>query len=345
MNRGLLIALLWGWLGSGLMAEDRVTLIPDGAVDPVILIGSVEEYTGRELVLKRPGIDTPNRYPASSIQSVVTWRSAIHEQGIAELLGGTSPQAEQSLLKALKDEPRDWMKREIISLLVRCAIRRGDWSTAATRFLQITNEDPATPHWNIAPIQWAPQAIGDGPKTLARSWLKEPNSPARLLAASWLLLDPVYGEAAEKQLDDLARDPNSSISNLARPQLWRVRLGLDLSEIEVQKWRTEVRRMPRSLRAGPQYLIGRGLLQRREPGAAAAEFLWLPQVYNDNEELSARALVDAAAALEKTGQTRAALALYDSVLARYPWSPGANEARQARSVLSSPADSSENPAR
>lgn len=345
MNRGLLIAVLWGWFGAGLIAEDRVTLTPEGAVDPVILIGSVEEYTGQELLLKRPGLDTPDRYPANSIQSVQTWRSAIHEQGIAELLAGTNPQAEQSLLKALSEEPRDWMKREILSLLVRCAIRRGDWSSAATRFLQISNEDAKTPHWNIAPIQWAPQTMGGETKTLARSWLKETDSPARLLAASWLLLDPVYGEAAEKQLDDLARDPNSCISNLARPQLWRVRLGLELSEMEVQKWRMEVRRLPRSLRAGPQYLIGRGLLQRREPGAAAAEFLWLPQVYNDNEDLSARALVDAAGALEKTGQTEAAMTLYDSAISKYPWSSGANEARHARSVLSSPDDSSENPGR
>ncbi len=332
-------------LSGTLTAEDRVTLIPEGAVDPVILIGSVEEYTGQLLLLKRPGADTPDRYPANSIQSVNTWRSAIHEQGITELNAGTNPLAEQSLLKALTDEPRDWMKREILSQLVRCAIRRGDWSTAATRFLQISNEDAATPHWNVAPIQWAPQALGDGPKTLARGWLKETDSPARLLAASWLLLDPVYGEAAEKQLDDLARDPNTIISNLARPQLWRVRLGLELSEMEVQKWRTEVRRMPRSLRAGPQYLVGRGLLQRREPGAAAAEFLWLPEVYSDNEDLSARALVDAAGALEQTGQTEAALTLYDRVISQYPWSPWANEARQIRSVLSSPADSSENPAR
>lgn len=103
--------------------------------------------------------------------------------------------------------------------------------------------------------------------------------------------------------------------------------------------------MPRSLRAGPQYLVGRGLLQRSEPAAAAAELLWLPMVYNDHEDLSARALVDAAGALEQTGQVNAALTLYDSVITQYAWSPWANEARQARSVLSSPVDSSDNPVR
>ena len=346
MRWGLLhVLMVFTCLGGALCAEDRVTLIPAGAVDPVILIGAIEDYTGQELVLRRPGVDTSDRYPANTIQSVQTWRSPIHEQGVAELDAGTTPLAEQSLLQALKDEPRDWVKREILALLVRCAIRRHDWGTAGTRFLSITKQDAATLHWSIAPLQWAPQSLGDNPKTLARAWLKGTDPSSRLLASSWLLLDPVYGETAHQTLDDLARDPNRIVNTFARSQLWRLRLGLELSELEVDKWRQDVRRMPRAFRAGPQYLVGRGLLQRSEPGAAAAELLWLPLVYDENEDLSARALVDAAGALERTGQSQAALTLYDSVIARYAWSPWANEARHARSVLSSPADSSENPAR
>lgn len=277
--------------------------------------------------------------------SVQTWRSTIHEQGIAEFNAGDHPTAEQSLLKSLPDEPRKWMQREILSQLVRCAMRRGDWGTAGTWFLQITDDDPSSRHWNIAPIQWAPQSLGENQKTLARGWMKSSDSPSQLLAASWLLIDPIYGEAAEKKLDDLARDSNGIIAPLARAQLWRLRLGLELNELEVQKWRQEVRRLPRPLRAGPQYLVGRGLLQRSEPAAASAELLWLPMVYQDNEDLSARALVDAAGALEKTGRTREAVTLYDRAIEQYAWSPWANAARNARSVLSSPAGSGENPQR
>lgn len=342
MMRGLAIAFLAGCLIASAAADDRVMLIPEGAVDPVILIGSVEDYTGEVLVLQRAGQAVGDRYPAPAIQSVQTWRSAIHEQGLAEFAAGSNAPAEQSLLKALKDEPRDWMKREILSQLVRCAVRRGDWGTAGARFLQIANQDPTSPHWNVAPIHWAPHSMGDSQKTLARTWLKESDASYRLIASSWLLLDPVYGEVAEKQLDDLARDPNPIVSNLARAQLWRLRLGLELSELEIQKWQLEVRRLPRTLRAGPQYLVGRGLLQRNEPQAAAAELLWLSTVYTDHEELSARALVEAAGAIEKSGQTNDALTLYNEVIERFEWSSWANEARAARSVLSSPSDSGEN---
>jgi len=342
MRRGLAVAFLAGCLRASAGADDRVTLVPEGAVDPVILIGSVEDYTGEVLILKRAGQAVGDRYPAPAIQSVQTWRSAIHEQGLAEFAAGSNAPAEQSLLQALKDEPRNWIKREILSQLVRCAIRRGDWGTAGARFLQIANQDPTSPHWNVAPIHWAPQSIGDSQKTLARTWIKETDSPYRLIASSWLLLDPVYGEVAEKQLDDLARDPNQIVSNLARAQLRRLRLGLELSEVEIQKWQLEVRRMPRALRAGPQYLVGRGLLQRNEPRAAAAELLWLSTVYTDNEDLSARALVEAAGALEKSGLASDALTLYNEAIQRFEWSSWANEARAARSVLSSSANSKEN---
>lgn len=342
MKHWLVIAGLIGCWGISLPADDRVTLIPKGAVDPVVLIGSVEEYTGEELVLLRPGQAVGDRYPASSIQAVQTWRSAVHEQGITEFHASDNARAELTLMKALNEEPRDWIKREILSLLVRGAVRRGDWTTAGNRFLQIVHQDPASPHWNSAPIHWAPQSMGDSQKTQARSWMNDPKSSSRLLAASWLLVDPIYGEAAEKQLKDLARDPNRIVSSLARSQLWRLRLGLEISDLEVHNWQREVRRFPKALRAGPQYLVGRGLLQRNEPGAAAAELLWLSTVYLDNEDLSARSMVEAGGALEKTGQWEDALTLYNRAIERYAWSPWANEARAARSVLSSPADSGEN---
>ncbi len=337
-------SLLWlVWLIPLVSAEDRVTFTPAGALDPVVLIGTVEDYNGEELLLQRDGAPVSDRYPSRQVHAVQTWRSAIYDQGITEFQAGQTPQAELSLQQAVREEPRDWMKREILTHLVRCALRRGDWGTAGTRFLQITNQDATSRHWNVAPLMWAPQSLGESQKALARSWIRLPDSPSRLLAASGLLLDPVYGEAAAKTLDDLARDTNRMVSALARAQLWRLRLGLEISEIEVQKWRTEVRRLPRNLRAGPQYLVGRSLLQRHEPRSAAAEFLWLPLVYNDHEELSARALVDAAQALEQTGQERESLVLYELVRARFPWSPWANEARKSRSDLSSPTDSSENP--
>lgn len=342
MIRWLVIALCWSGLASAVQSQDRVTIIPDGAVDPIVVIGQVEDFTGEALLIKRMGQTKVDRYSASNVQGVDTWRSPLHEQGLKEFETGVNAKAELSLQKALQDEPRDWMKREILAELIRCAIRRADWGLAGVTFLKITREDPTTQFWNVAPLQWAPQSLGDSQKTLARNWIKETDSATRLLAASWLLLDPVYGETAQQQMDDLARDANRIIAPLARAQQWRLRLGPEISELEIQKWQRDVRRLPRNLRAGPQYLVGRGLVQRNEPRAAAAELLWLSTVYTDHEELTARALVEAASILEKSGQASDAMTLYTLIIEKYPWSAWSSEAHAARSVLSSPADSEEN---
>ena len=324
-------------------ADDRVTLIPEGGNDPVVLIGSIEYYSGTELVIQRTGAPSADHFPSGRVISVQTWHTAPHDQGLAELAEGKTALAEQTLLKALRDDPRDWVQREILAALIQCAIRRGDWGTAGTRFQKITSHDPLSRHWNIAPLVWAPQTLGDGDKTLARSWMQQSDSPSKLLAASWLLLDPIYGEAAEKKLNESARDSNSIVASLSRSQIWRLRMGPELHEIEIAKWRQEIRRLPKPLRAGPQYLLGRGLLQRQEHAAAAGELMWLPTVYRENEELTARAMSDAGQALSKLGKSREALTVYDELISKYPWSSWASEAREARSVLSHSADSSDNP--
>lgn len=317
-------------------------LIPDGAVDPVVVIGQIEDVTGEVLLIKRMGQTVADRYAASTIQSVQTWRSPLHEQGLKEFEAGDNAKAELSLQKALHEESRDWMQREILAQLIRCEIRRADWGEAGTMFLKITRDDPTTQFWNVAPLQWAPLSMGDSQKALARNWIKDTDPAHRFLAASWLLLDPVFGEIAQKQLDELARGSNRIIAPLARAQQWRLRLGQELSEIEIQKWQRDVRRLPRGFRAGPNYLVARALVQRHEQRAAVAELLWLSTVYTDHEELTPRALVEAASILEKSGQPEDALALYNQVIEDYAWSPWYSEAHAARSVLSSPANSGEN---
>lgn len=338
LARAIVFLLL---LVGALPAEDRVTLVPEGAVDPVVLLGTVEDYTGESLIIRRTG--APNdRHPASAIRSVETFRVSKHEQGLEQFEAGEIALADVTLQAAVREEARGWVQREILSGLVRCATRQGDPSAAAKHFLRITSEDPTTRHWNVAPLTWAPTALGEGQMSLAREWLNSKLAPDRLMAASWLLLDPVYGQAAESKLKELSRDPNRVVSALSKTQLWRLHMLTPLNEVELEKWKHDVRVLPQPLRAGPHFLVGRALLQRREPTQAAAEFLWLPLVYREPEDLAARAMLEAAKALASVGQNADAMALHERMDRDYHWSPSAAESRQARSVLSPPADSDEN---
>jgi len=201
-------------------------------------------------------------------------------------------------------------------------------------FAEILATDPGTRHWSVAPLAWAPLALSVPLKNQARQWLTGDRPGLRLVGASLLLLDPVYGEAAQRELTDLSRSPQRPLAPLARAQMWRVRFqGMALTETELARWRTEIQYLPAALRAGPQYLLARGYLSRDARRDAAAEFLWLPTVYNDLESLSARALWDAAAALRESAAESEAMTLLGELVEQFPWS---SEAAEARTMLPAP---------
>ena len=86
--------------------------------------------------------------------------------------------------------------------------------------------------------------------------------------------------------------------------------------------------MPAGLRAGPMYLLGRAASLASDSEQAAADWLWLPLVYNDDEYLAARACLEAADALSRLGRATEAETLYRELVERYGWSAFAEEARQ-----------------
>lgn len=310
------------------LAQDRVSFIPERATSPVTLIGEVLDYTGRELSI-RPLSGPLQTIPAENVQDVKTSYDPAHLQGSQQLELGNHQAARSAFSEALTREDRQWMQREILALLMQVELREQNLAGAIERFRGIVRSDPVTRHWGAAPLVWSPVAVSDDLRTEMRLWMKAERPPERLLGASLLLLDPLYGEAAERELTVLSRDANSRVSAYARAQLWRLELaGRDISDVQLGSWRQEIERMPAPLHPGPRYLLARGYEVRGEPRTAAAEWLWIPYVTPANEPLSARALSDAADALERSGLSTEAATLRAELIVRYPWS---REAAQARS--------------
>jgi hypothetical protein len=86
--------------------------------------------------------------------------------------------------------------------------------------------------------------------------------------------------------------------------------------------------MSPQLRAGPMYLLGRAAALTSDSEQAAADWLWLPLVYHEDEHLAARACLEAADALDRLGRATEAETLHREVVERYGWSQFAAEARQ-----------------
>lgn len=314
-------------------AQDRVTVQLENTSRPVVLIGHILDYTGTNLTIQA-GTAGPQVLGADAVLRVETYYDPDHVLALESFQSGETEQARTLFQKALASESRDWVKREILAGLVRCDTREEDLISAAKYFLEITRSDPLTRHWGIAPLVWSPTAIGTSLSHQARVWLTGDDESAKLLGASWLLVDPVYGEAVRRELEKLGRSTNARITALSRMQLWRLKLASGrITDVTLSGWQDDINRLPMNMRAGPQYLKAAALVRLGSIRQASAELLWLPLVYSENEPLAARALREAADGLQQAGLTREAVTLYRELISRYAWSSESREAiRQLEAI-------------
>jgi tetratricopeptide (TPR) repeat protein len=334
---GLLAAILSAPGGTHVPAEDRVTILPEFASKPIVEIGDVTEFNSRRIVIRVQSGNPIRTHPAKAVQHIETHYTSQHERGLSAFEAGDTLAAEREFEQALQQEPRGWVQEELRAWLVRCAIRRGDRAAAGSQFARILEHDVDTRHWGVAPLVWAPETVGDALRSDARNWLTSRVEGVRLLGASVLLVDANFGTAARTEIDRLGKSLDATVQSLARAQSWRLKLiEGEPSAFELSLWRQRIDAMPSALRAGPTYLLGRAAALASDSEQAAADWLWLPLVYHEDEHLAARACLEAADALSRLGRATEAETLYREVVERYGWSPFADEARQKLAATTTP---------
>jgi tetratricopeptide (TPR) repeat protein len=308
-------------------ADDRVTVRTGSGAGTIILTGHVVDWTGETLQI-RVGDDV-RQVSAETVTGVQTSKAPKHVDGLKALEAGKPADANKLLAEALAEEPREWMRREILAALTRVDLARGDRAAAMTDFLALVESDPATPHFRVIPLDWGTNPPDAAAASIARPWLRSGGSDVeRLLGASVLLFDSADGEVAFATLNKLATVADRRIFTLARAQMWRRTLARgNVPEGEIERWEDRVNEAPEPLRGGVYSLIGRAWADAGNPERAAAALLWLPLVYDIDTPLAAESAFAAANELSRIGRTADAVVLYREVLARFPYAPAAAEAR------------------
>jgi hypothetical protein len=268
-------------------------------------------------------------FDASRVADVVSPRLATHAAGLRSLADGAPDEAHASLTKALAEEPRQWMRREILAAIIRADLAREDRASAGKDFLALLESDPKTRHFSLLPLDWQTSPPGATLSSAARGWTQTNDGDvARLLASSVLLFDPQAGKDAAATLDRLARSPEPKIFTLARAQLWRLQIANgSVPAREIERWEDSLKEIPEPLRGGACFQIARGWADRGDPEKAAAAYMWLPLVYDADASLAAAAAVAAGEELSKTGRTADAVQLYREVLTRFPKTTAAARAK------------------
>jgi tetratricopeptide (TPR) repeat protein len=321
---------------SPLAAEDRVTARAGSG--KAIVSGRIVDWTGDRLKI-RSG-EQVREIKADQVVDVESARSPKHVEGLKAFEAGKPDEANKLLTEALADEPREWVRRDILAALTRVDLARGDRAAAVTDFLSLVESDPKTRHFGVIPLDWGTEKPDGSLASAARSWLRGTTEVERLLGASILLFDPAEGETAYDTLNTLATAADRRVYPLARAQMWRRTLARGhVPEGEIERWEDRVNEIAEPLRGGAYSLIGRAWADLGNPERAATALLWLPLVYDSDTRLSADSEVRAADELTKIGRSADAVVLYREVLARLPYAPSAGRAKVALERMAAEAKS------
>jgi TolA-binding protein len=319
---------------------DEVVLQGSAASSRVTMRCQVKEYTGKWIdVLTKAG-SGEKRFPASEVVSVKTYETVSHRNAIKHFQTGNLKDAVKQFELTLHDEPRKWMRRELLGWLVRCALREGDYVTAATRFRSIYSSDKDTRHIALVPVMWTDETIDAITQTTASAWTRDADEIMKLIGASILLNVPTEEKDAEQILRDLSRSIDDNVRMLATWQMRRSRIRLnEIGGSDITSWESRIPRLKPTLRSGPYFLLGQAHLLRKQYELAAGVFLKLPIVYDSNHPITARACLEAARALQTIGQRQQAIWVYQEVVDRYGLSRQSIAARVSLKELTQAATS------
>lgn len=304
--------------------QDRVEVAGAGG-GRTIVTGRVVDFTGEGLVLETQG-GRQQTIAADAVRRVETTYGDLHRAADEAFARADFNQALNLYRGALKQDPRQWVRRQILAQIVGCYRSLGHARTAVETFFLLASSNPPPADFASIPLAWMPPTPSADLDQAAKSWLARPEPVAKLLGASYLLLG-VDGRAARDALEEVVRDGDPVLAALAQAQQWRTVVAT-VDEAELEGWERAVERLPESLRGGPYYVLGQAWLHRGRWDRGAWTLLRVPIAYPRERELAARSLLDAGRALEKLDRATDAAPLYREVMGSYAATPAALEAQR-----------------
>ncbi|PHS18355.1 MAG: hypothetical protein COA78_02490 [Blastopirellula sp.] len=317
-----------------LQAEDLVSLNPTGPKSPTQLRGTVLEYTGEVLILRTIG-GREDQIAGSKVTGIQYTKISSHQLADKAFANKKYQNATIAYGQAMQLEDRRWVKREILAQLSWCHRYQGQIDLAGEDFLLIVRSDPTTRLLGEMPLAWMNHVVSIELERRAVSWIQNRELPyAQLMGASWLLFT-VDRKTCISVLKSLELNPNPIIAQLAEMQLRRTKLHLAIPA-QIDMWEAQITRLPKTVRAGPTYLISKARDRQKEPEVpevTALSYMKIPILYPRHHHLVSDALFQTARQLEELERPEEAARIYREVITNYQHTASSNEAKLALEQL------------
>jgi hypothetical protein len=291
------------------------------------LTGEVVEFTGRQLVVRLADGREIKRPGQNVVRIETEWPAGKDE---ADRLFDEQQfyRAREKYDAASHKETRAWARRAMLARIIGCYRETNQFGAAGKLFLALVREDRDTPYFDEVPLAWLSAEVPAALEQQARQWLADDEPLAQLLGASHLLATNDRQQALDR-LSQLALEKDSRVASLAEAQTWRASIPR-ANDDKLAVWERRVETFPDKLRAGPYWILGRALNQHGHVERALVALLHVPILYPQTRTLAADALNTSAQLLDKQGDQAAALRLRRELVANYP---GTTLAADAKSLL------------
>lgn len=329
----VLTLMLWQFVGLSSHAADEVQYMRRGRSTTSRRAGQIIDYAQGQLVLQ-VGADQRVQIPAEQVIAIRTDRVAAQSAADRFLADGYPAQALTLFRRAIAEETRPWMRRWILADMSRCYAQLDQIEQACDTFLLLIQGDAQTPWFDAIPLCWTARPAPAGLERQLTAWRAANSDPVRqLLAGSWMLTQTADQRQAVELLRQLQTASDSRVAKLANAQLWRTRLTRATAD-DVAAWSTQLDQIPKSLRAGPYYLLGKAHGQVGQHERAALALMHVPISYAKHRRLAAEALWETGQQLEQLKQVSEAVVVYRELTRDYDTHALAASARQRIDELS-----------
>ncbi len=313
---------------------DQVWVESDASRRMTLFRGEILDYNQQRLELKTVDGNRTRTFPADQVKRIQTKYLPEHLAAHDSTDGGDHVTAFELLNQAYQKELRPWVQREILDQQIQLTTRASQHVTSAQLFAKLIQSDAQTRFFHRIPVMWETHTLNAAESSFAEQLFESKQESLALIGASWLLSGTSRSRAIAK-LDELSNDIDARISHLASSQLWRIQIAT-ATRSDLERWRVQIERMPREMRAGPLLMIGsamaRTAVQDGLVDSTVTLLLRVPILFPSYHHEAAAALFQSGRLLESAGRGREARTVYLELINDYGQTKAMEAAAQSRLV-------------